>query len=48
VETRAWSPALQEEQTLPEVLRLDIKEDWQKQETQVEESAAWVQVSWAA
>jgi hypothetical protein len=48
VDTRAWSSALQEEQTAPEVLRLGINEDWQKQETQDEESAAWVQVSWAA
>ena len=36
------------EQTLPDVLRLDRREDWQKQETQLEESAAAVQLSCAA
>lgn len=47
VEISCWSGASQLEQTLPDVLRPATRVDWQKHETQVDESAAAVQLSCA-
>jgi hypothetical protein len=47
VESRDWSAdEVHEEHRLPEVLRVVRRDDWQKQETQVD-SAAASQLLWA-